>query len=95
MERIRTHNYTPLNSSHEAVQGWYAMNASQKLSEQVIYTSIKQIHMEPVGKKVKRKVRARGQIVHSGIGVHEGLENRLKERDIKKASGRRCGARGV
>ena len=55
------------------------------MKAQVIYTSIKQTDVDPYGKVSKKIARIRVAVTHSGFGLHDGLETRLKERDKKRA----------
>ena len=87
-DHTRTLEYVPLQSSASDLKksGWMKLVTTDELQGIIVHTSIKQTNVDPYGKVVKKKARVRIDVTHSGFGVHEGLEKRLKERDLKKAN---------
>ena len=86
-ECTRAITYVPLKSDGATLKktAWRAPRAKEKLGDEIVYTSIKQTDVDPYGKISRRRPRIRKVVVHSGFGLHEGLEARLKERDKKRA----------
>ena len=82
-EHTRSIPYEPLAPSLDDTR-WKAVILTKELREVVIYTSLKQTNLNPMGKQVKPRIRVRKEVIHSGLGLHEGLENRLKKQDLKK-----------
>jgi hypothetical protein len=83
-EHTRILPYVPIQSSPTDLKRWKQLIATEKSREQVVYTSIKQTNVDPYGRVVKQRVRVRSAVIHSGFGIHDGLESRLKEKDLKR-----------
>jgi hypothetical protein len=73
----------PYNHLQESLEEpvWKKMVATEGMRRIVIETSLKHLNPDPVGKKIKKRVKARSVITHSGFGVHNGLEKLLNERE--------------
>jgi hypothetical protein len=84
-EHIRWLAYVPVQSKASDLKRWKELRATEESRVKLIYTSIKQTNLDPYGTIVKRRPRMRSAVIHSGIGVHEGLEMRLREKDLKRA----------
>jgi hypothetical protein len=57
--------------------GWLTAK-SARYANVVIPTTITNANDDAIGRKVKRRIKTRKKVTHSGFGVHRGLEERLK-----------------
>jgi hypothetical protein len=57
--------------------GWLTAKLA-RFANVVIPTTITNADDEAIGRKVKKRIKTRKKVTHSGFGVHRGLEDRLK-----------------
>jgi hypothetical protein len=78
-EATKEIEYLPLQQGTKGLKksGWLTAK-SARYANVVIPTTITNGNDDAIGRKVKRKIKTRQKVTHSGFGVHRGLEERLK-----------------
>ena len=74
--------WTVLKKADETAVGWWSAPLSSRDFHTIIATSRLHGHggSDAIGGDVKLRAYIRKKVTHSGIGIHSGLEQRLKER---------------
>ena len=75
--------WSALKKANKLAVGWWNTPLPADMVQRNICTSRTQVEGgcdEVIGPKVKRRLYRRKKVVHSGFGIHSGLEERLRER---------------
>ncbi len=81
IQEIPFGGWTVLKKANQLAIGWWNSSSSRENSR-IISTSRThdEGYSDAIGRTVKLRVYTRKKVVHSGFGIHKGLEERLRER---------------